>query len=499
MLIRSATLVLVPVLALAQQQPASGQAAAANVSGVVFDSVAGRPLAGATVQLTGLADSIAGRAFTAVADEAGRYAFRGIAAGRYLAGFFHDALDTLGLQGVPVPLDLMAREYTVDLGTPSPATITRGVCGPTAVADSVGLLLGHVRQTGSGQPVANARVTAEWGETILERGNVRLRNVSSSISTMGPGWFALCDVPAGVELTVSAASGADSSGYITVEVPHGGLRHSTFHVGGARRVPAAQVDTITPVDSTQAPLVSVEMIWRGDAAFTGQVRDENGQLVSGARVMVRGTNLSTSTSDRGYFSLDSLPGGTHTYEVRALGYVPMSGVVHLSPERPASEEIFIGDKAVTLETVRVQATLVFSRNLAKFQTNRERNPGGMFVGPREIEQYRGLRFSNLIQNLPGIRLTYRGGFSVLMDYRGTDDAQSNGLCVPTIYLDGQRSHYTGAEIEGLYRADELAGVEVYPRAALRPSEFQDGSHCGAIAVWTRPQLRRPGGQPPGDR
>lgn len=496
MRIRTATLALTSALALSQ--PAMGQSAA-NLSGVVFDSVAGRPLAGATVQLTGVADSVAGRSFTAVADDSGRYAFRNLAAGRYLAGFFHDALDTLGLQGVPVRLELAPREYTVDLGTPSPATIIRGVCGPTAVADSVGLLLGHVRETGSGQPIANARVTAEWGETILQRGNVGLRNVSSSIRTMGPGWFALCDVPAAVELTVSASSGADSSGYVTVEVPNGGLRHATFHVGGARRVPAAQVDTITPVDSTTAPLVQVEMIWRGDAEFSGQVRDENGQPVPSARVLVRGTNRSTTSTDRGYFSLDSLPGGTHTYEVRALGYLPVSGVVHLAPERVANEEIFIGDKAVTLETVRVQATLVFSRNLAKFQTNRERNPGGMFVGPREIEQYRGLRFSNLIQNLPGIRLTYNGGFSVMMEYRGTDDGQSAGLCVPSIYLDGQRSHYTGAEIEGLYRADELAGVEVYPRAGLRPSEFQDGSHCGAIAVWTRPQLRRPSGQPPGTR
>jgi hypothetical protein len=108
-----------------------------------------------------------------------------------------------------------------------------------------------------------------------------------------------------------------------------------------------------------------------------------------------------------------------------------------------------------------------------------------------------MRFSNLLQGLPGVRLNYSGGFSVLMDFRGTDDGGSRGLCVPSIYLDGQRSQYTGAEIEGLYRAEELAGVEVYPRYALRPSEFQDpSSNCGAIVIWTRPQLRRPGGQPP---
>jgi len=97
-----------------------------------------------------------------------------------------------------------------------------------------------------------------------------------------------------------------------------------------------------------------------------------------------------------------------------------------------------------------------------------------------------------VQAIPGIRLNYRDGFSILMDYIGTDDGQSRGLCTPTFYIDGQRSQYTAAEIEGLYRADEIAGVEVYVRETQRPIEFQDtNSRCGAIAIWTRPELKRP--------
>ena len=176
-------------------------------------------------------------------------------------------------------------------------------------------------------------------------------------------------------------------------------------------------------------------------------------------------------------------------EVRALGYMPTTSIVHLAADEPAQTEVFIGDRAVTLETVRVTATLVFSRNLAKFQTNRERNLGGVFVGPREIERYRGLRFSNLVQSVPGVRLSYSGGFTILMNYQGTDDGQSQGLCVPAFYIDGQRSQYTASEIEGLYRADEISGVEVYVREGQRPIEFQDvNSRCGAIAIWTRPIL-----------
>jgi hypothetical protein len=94
-------------------------------------------------------------------------------------------------------------------------------------------------------------------------------------------------------------------------------------------------------------------------------------------------------------------------------------------------------------------------------------------------------------------LSYNRGFAILMDYRGTDDGGSMGLCVPQFYIDGQRSPYTAEEIEGLYRADQLAGVEVYIREGQRPIEFQDSnSRCGAIAIWTRPELRRPGNRPP---
>jgi hypothetical protein len=475
-----------------------------TLAGVVFDSVAGRPLVGATVQFTGAAGPVVGRRASAVTDTAGRYAVNDLEPGRYVAGFFHDALDTLGLVGAPRALDVSDSATTFDLGTPSPRTIIATICGASSVTDSLGLLMGHVYTSGTTRPLPNATVTVEWGETIIERGSIRQRNIASHTTAQGPGWFAMCDVPGEVELTLSASSGADSSGFVTVEVPRTGIRHVTFWVGGAQRAPIAAVDTISAVDTTAADstaadstlrVLEPEMVWRGDARLMGIVRDERGLGVAGARVLVRGTNVATTSSDRGYFSLDSLPGGTHTLEARAVGYLPATSIVHLTPDQPAQVEVFIGDRLVTLEAVKVTATLVFSRNLAKFQTNRERNLGGIFVGPREIERFRGMRFSNLLQAIPGVRLSYRDGFSVLLDYIGTDDGQSAGLCVPTIYIDGQRSQYTAGEIEGLYRAEEIAGLEVYVRESQRPIEFQDmNSRCGAIAIWTRPELRRRPGE-----
>jgi hypothetical protein len=67
-----ALLMLTPGLAAGQQTAASG--ARPPVSGTVYDSVAGRPLRGASVQLMGVSDSIAGRSLSAVTDDEGMFA-----------------------------------------------------------------------------------------------------------------------------------------------------------------------------------------------------------------------------------------------------------------------------------------------------------------------------------------------------------------------------------------------------------------------------------------
>ncbi len=481
-------------LVVAAQVPSDREAPRPTVSGVVYDSVMARPLAGARVQLTGVAGAVAGRSLSATSDQSGRFAFPSITPGSYVAGFFHEVLDSMGIESLPVSMVVGSEDRTIALTVPSSRTIISSVCGLAAVADSVGMLLGHVYSVGGGY-LTGARVTVEWGETLIDGSDVRMRNVSSSVGTMGPGWFAICDVPAGIELTLSASHDADSSGYVNLTVPFGGVRQATFFVGGAWRVPASDIG---PLGGDSAVAGGVERIWRGSARLSGTVLGEDGIGVPDARVLVRGTNLSATSNDRGHFFLDSLPGGTQTAEVRTLGFLPTTKVVHLDPARQSQVDFRIGDRAVTLDAVRVSANLVYSRNLARFRANRERNVGGVFVGPREIEQFRGMRFSNLVQGIPGVRVRYGGGFAILMEYTGTDDGHSQGLCVPQFYVDGQRSRYTAAEVEGLYGAGELAGVEVYVRGSQRPSEFQDiDSHCGAIVVWTRPQLRRPRTLPPG--
>ena len=66
------------------------------VGGIVTDSVAGAPLAGATVQLASEVDRTI--THTSVSDSTGRWRVPAVKPGRYLAGFFHPTLDALGIE-----------------------------------------------------------------------------------------------------------------------------------------------------------------------------------------------------------------------------------------------------------------------------------------------------------------------------------------------------------------------------------------------------------------
>ncbi|HEX2203238.1 MAG TPA: carboxypeptidase regulatory-like domain-containing protein, partial [Longimicrobium sp.] len=111
------------------------------VRGVVFDSVAAAPLAGARVFLSGTS-------FAAETDSGGRYEIAGVPEGEYTVSFTHPVLRELG--AVPASAKVrMAGEGGAEaaLAVPSLATLAAAHCPSGGAA-----LLGRVRDAG-GQPV----------------------------------------------------------------------------------------------------------------------------------------------------------------------------------------------------------------------------------------------------------------------------------------------------------------------------------------------------------
>jgi hypothetical protein len=295
-----------------------------------------------------------------------------------------------------------------------------------------------------------------------------------------PGWFAICGLPSDAALEARAFAGGDSSGFIEIDVPSNGLRHVTFLVGGASLV------TLPPTDTVPGAAILPETAWRGRARLTGTVTDSAGKPVVGAHATVWGTKLDAATNDRGMFTLSDLPGGTHTLNVRAVGYAPRATTVHLAESRPATTTVVLGKPAEILSTVTVRGQLVYSANLADF--NRRRRTGfGQFRTSDEIARRgKNAKLSQLLQDVLGVRVqTINGRSIVTMQRNATQVANVASMrvpCTPSLYVDGRLDIFGDFDI---YYSDEIAGIEVY-REHNRPFEFLDHRNaCGTVAIWTR--------------
>jgi hypothetical protein len=456
----------------AQQRPAD-RSGPVMVSGIVFDSIAQRPLAGVAVQFVSTDSVTSGRVVSATADDFGRYTVPALQPGRYIAGFFHPAFDTLGLDVAPRPVEIRSGPQRVDLGTPSQQTVVTTICSADAVSDSTGMLFGHVRASDTRAPIAGASVAVEWTETVIDALGVRDRAPRVVARTVGPGWFAICGLPIEAALYAQAAQGADSTGSVEFELPSNGFRHITFYVGGGRRVPRRVSGSDSAVAGADP---SRSMVWTGDARLTGTVVDGEGRPVPGGSVLVWGSGRAVTTNDRGAFVLDSLPGGTQTVEARLIGYVPVRNVVHLSAGHPATLELVIGEKLAVMAPVTVRAELVYSRQLVDFE-RRRRSGFGQYMTPAEIERRPLTDLAALLQGRFGVRVERDGGIPrVAMRARGRD-------CAPSLYVDGVMDR---SGDWGFLKSDMIAAIEIYEREAGRPMEFADRNPCGAVAVWTRP-------------
>jgi hypothetical protein len=458
------------------------------VNGTVFDSIHNAVLSGARVQLVGASGDIAGRSFSATTDAAGRYAIPDVPLGSYVAGFFHPSLDTLGIETPSRRVEIRASAQ-INLATPSAKTLMQGIC-PTRPSDEPSaLLIGHVRETDSEQPIVGAKVMVEWTETVIDGTGVRTRPRVGTVDTDGPGWFAICGLPADIALAARAARGADSSGFVEIELPEDGLRHVTLFVGGGALQQVGGPAAVTP----DAPRTETRRAWRGAARVSGRVTDPRGQPVANAQVAVWGSDRDARTNETGMFTLDSLPGGTQTLEAKALGFTPVRMVVQLAENRPATADVKFTERAQVLSTVAVRGELLYSRHLAEFDRRRRGAFAGFFITPKELEDRPVVPLTSVLQDVPGVTTNVRSGSREIPVYLatvGVGDGTGPGatagrnFCPPTLWVNGMPDRSNDYD---RYRSDEIAAIEVYRRSHERPLELTDNNVCGAIAIWTRPR------------
>jgi hypothetical protein len=453
--------------------------------GIVYDSLAQTPLANANVQIVSETDRT--QSYVATTDAEGRYRIPAVRPGRYLAGFFHEVLDAVGLEQtvmrVLIQPDTAAR---LDFGIPGARALKARLCGAQP-GDSTGALVGVVRDAESGTPVTNAKVVITWNELQLNPTGLINAHRRLPARVRSGGGYVVCGLPADGSVEANAEAPGRPGGIVAVQVPARSLVRRDFFLGDSTSVVSMQLpDTMAAIEKRPANPITVT---RGQARLTGTVRARDGRILTGARLQVAGSGVQGRTTDNGTFVLTGLPAGTYSLDVRAIGYEPTSIPVNLSAKRPASVDVVLEKQVAMLNTVVTtgQSTKA-QRDFTGFMDRKNRNFGGKFFTQEDIEERSPFVMTDLMRMAPGMQVSPNGGMGYVLRGRGG--------CTPEVFIDGMKVMQGADDIDNMVRPNEVQGVEVYSSTVGVPAEYggANGGNCGVVLIWTKrggPSTTRP--------
>jgi hypothetical protein len=434
----------------------------ATVRGYVFDSLLTHAtLPGAIVILTGPESR------NIAADARGRFVIDSLPPGSYTITFSHPSLDEIGYTAPQWSLELKAGVVSRPfLATTSGLAIYERAC-PGPHESQTGAVLGSLKEATTKAPVVDGEVRVEWSESSVSKElglTRRLRAVRSPTDSLGR--YRLCGVPndAGV-LLKARARGLDGPPLeLQLEGKSLAIRALTIDLSDS----AGRVATNGVLD-------------HGTAVLRGTVKQETGQPLADAQVLVLGLPNGVSSTPTGAFELDSLPAGTHTVEIRAIGYGRRRQMVDLDPTKPVELAVTLNKVATVLPELSVNAKA--TAGMTEFD-KRKGTGMGHFITEADIERRNPLRTEDLFRSVPGFSVVPSGGFDYsIVSSRG---ATFSGQCSPDFFVDGAKITVDPQIGGGLpVNPREIYGIEAYSGAASIPAQFQTQNGCGAIVIWTK--------------
>ena len=445
-------------------------AARDTITGVVFDSLAREPLAGALVVARP-------HVAVAVADERGRFELVSDSLVQQLV-VHHASLDIMGLDGIGATRpDGATRWRDVRLATPSYATLHRAVCPSAAPLDTEqwatrAMLVGSTRRAptsaASTTPVllAGVEVQVAWatadGRVVTPR-----RTRTDSLGT-----WAICDVPRTTELAVTAISAEYESGVVRLASDAHGVRRVDLLLG-------ATGDRLGGV-------------------LRGRIVDETGFPVDGARVAIDGVTGAEALADRwGEFRLAAVPLGTRMVSAQSVGHAPVAQVVDVTATESAPLTITL-PRVTRLEHVRdgqrvaipVRVTDSIASPRAAFEARRRAaidSDRALVASAADVRSAGSL--TTLFAGLSwiSVRPVIRAGGTIA----GADPSdwavsmRGAGNCRVHVFVDGTPS---SIDRVNALPFTQLEGVEGYATRADAPPAFAratSGRDCAVVLIWTR--------------
>jgi Carboxypeptidase regulatory-like domain len=430
--------------------PAFGQAnrPGGSVHGVIYDSIAHAPLAGAVVQVAMIDSAL--RIFAAVADGEGRYRVEGLPAGRFGIGFQHSALSALGLEPPLRAFQLVGdASLVIDLAIPPGPQVRALKCNAATGDEHDGMLAGFVLDAAQGGTLANATVSVSWVEIAVVEG--KLRTVPRrTVATVGDeGTYLLCGLASETALGIEIAKAGyrDIGGEITV--PEGGVVRRDFRLADTAAV-------------------------RGASAVTGRVRHSDGAVVPSGRVGISALSLDVPI-ENGAFSITGVPAGTWLLEARVIGYEPQSAFADVAEGAPATMTITLGQKVQLLDAVTVVGKMSGDLKTLSGIAERRRTSFGTVFMPGNSWLTSALYPADVLGAARGFTFGRARGCS------GPGSAKKD----IAVYLDGARFPPGLGELNTAVTMKDVLAIEAYPDVISAPFLWRTNDACAVIAVWTK--------------
>lgn len=446
-----------------------------TVSGVVRDSVSNKPLAGASVSLSGTTN-------TTRSGPDGKFRLTDVLPGQYTLAVATPALEAMRASAgsTVVVRDSLA---PLVIKVPTEAQVAQSLCGASfSLSKGVGAIVGAVTRSGSTEGIADVPVVADW----TERSTASLQSLTQGqgkrlqTKTDVTGGYRLCGVPVESPLTVRA-----------------------FPKTGRAQ---GQTVTLAPAQRFATVAVTVDVALAAASTFRGVVVADSGAPIAGADVSVSGSDRTARTDDKGVFRIDEVTPGAHEISVRKLGFSPLNTTLTFAPNDEEERRVVLS-KLTVLDSVEIIANKAPLR-MVEFEENRKMGLG-WFLDRATLEKMDGQVVRSALINARN--MVFAGGrypisTHVGMVLKDRDDgscrspnvlspplAEKAGAmicaCFPVVFMDGTvRSAGNPTEPFDLntVAVHQLEAVEWYPSPAVIPAQFQrNGSQCGVLVLHTR--------------
>ncbi|MHB8839876.1 MAG: MSCRAMM family protein [Gemmatimonadaceae bacterium] len=444
----------------------------ATVRGTVYDSVAGAPLASATVQLAPRSGTAAPR--SVITDSAGAYSFDSVAPGEYFVDFYHEALTALGIDAPTRAISVAASDVVGDLAVPSSETLRTLRCGERHPY-APGMLVGTVLDAQTRASPSGVTVTIEWRAFALDSANYRVVRETREGAVEPDGTRLVCHLPVEVplELVVNAPAHREVRGTV-VNIPARGI---------------GRLDVLL-ADSGRSI---------GTAIVRGRVKRENGKPVASGQVTLNSLGREVAVKD-GDFTVANVPAGTWVARARVIGLDPQDVLVTAADSAVVATTITVPNGSQRLDAVTVIGKR--DRNLDVLDDVLRRQRIGM--GTTFLPGHPALRSAIWVSDV----MREARGFYVPRPDSVVGRANGGSRCpFVDVYVDDMRQPDGFKGVYGIVSPREVLAIETWPDILLAPVQYRrsappeglasrrftrDGSArspepapCALVLIWTR--------------